>query len=68
MAESKVESKKAKVSFFKGVKIEFKKIIWPQFNELAKQTFNVIVMAIVIGTIVAGIDLLYGTIINLILT
>ncbi len=68
MAESKVEKRAKKVGFFKGVRIEFKKIIWPQFNELVKHTFNVIVMALAIGAIVAGIDLLYGSIISLILS
>lgn len=49
-----------KVSFFKGVKGEFKKIIWPNFSTLSKQTTTVIVVSLVIGGIVAVIDFLFN--------
>ena len=46
-----------KSSWFKGVKAEIKKIIWPSKKDLAKQTVVVLVSAIIIGIIVAIIDM-----------
>ena len=50
--------KKQKKSWFKGLKAEFKKIIWPDKKTLAKQTFAVTVFSIVLGAIIAVIDAL----------
>ena len=46
MAENTVE-KKEKGSFFKNLKIEFKKIIWPDKKDVAKQTLLIIVVTII---------------------
>ncbi len=54
MSESSNDQKN---SWFKGVKAEIKKIIWPSKKDLAKQTVVVLVSAIVIGIIVAIIDM-----------
>ncbi len=54
MSESSNDQKN---SWFKGVKAEIKKIIWPSKKDLAKQTVVVLVSAIVIGVIVAIIDM-----------
>jgi preprotein translocase subunit SecE len=54
MSES---NKDQKNSWFKGVKAEIKKIIWPSKKDLAKQTVVVLVSALVIGVIVAFIDM-----------
>ena len=45
--------------FFKGVKTEFKKIIWPSQETLAKETFAVIVISIILGVIIAVLDWLF---------
>ena len=37
------------VSFFEGVKAEFKKVIWPDKMEIVKQTITVSVVSIVLG-------------------
>lgn len=55
MAEQAVE-KKQKGDFFKNLKIEFKKIIWPTKKSAAKQTLAVIVVTIILGVIVAFLD------------
>jgi len=55
------------VGFFKGVRSEFKKIVWPSFEVLVKQTVTVIFVSLVIGAIVAGIDAIFGTVVNFIL-
>lgn len=49
-----------KPNFFKGVKGEFNKIIWPSVPALAKQTWTVIVVTTILTLIVAGIDFVYG--------
>ena len=46
-------------AFFKGVKAEFKKIIWPSRETLAKETFAVIVVSVILGVIIAALDWLF---------
>ena len=60
MAENTEKAKKS--SWFKGLKVEFKKIIWPDKKTLAKQTVAVTVCSILLGAIIAIIDALlqYG--------
>ena len=50
--------KKQKKSWFKGLKAEFKKVIWPGKKTLAKQTVAVTVFSIIIGAIIAIVDAL----------
>lgn len=50
-----------KQNFFKGVISEFKKIIWPNFSTLMKQTWTVVFVSAVVGGIVALIDFGYTT-------
>ena len=45
-----------KTSWFKGLKAEFKKIIWPDKKTLAKQTAAVTVCSVVVGLIIAIVD------------
>ena len=61
MSEATVEKAKKK-SWFKGLKAEFKKIIWPDKKTLAKQTVAVITCSVVLGAIIAVVDALiqYG--------
>ena len=44
------------VSFFEGVKAEFKKVIWPDKMEIVKQPITVSVVSIVLGLLIALID------------
>ena len=53
MAES---AKKTKTSFWKGLKAEFKKIIWPDRKTLATQTTAVVVVSIAVGIVIAVLD------------
>ena len=57
MSETTVEKAKKK-SWFKGLKSEFKKIIWPDRKTLVKQTAAVIICSVVLGGIIAVIDAL----------
>lgn len=48
--------KSDKVPFFKGVKGEFRKIIWPNRDDLTKQTIAVVVVSVVLGVIITVLD------------
>lgn len=60
MGDSK--DKVQKPSFFKGVKNEFKKVIWPDKKTLAKETATVVTVSVILGAIIAVIDFIlkYG--------
>lgn len=60
MGESKEKTRKT--PFFKGIKAEFKKIIWPDKTTLAKQTAAVVSVSVIMGAIITIIDILvkYG--------
>ena len=53
---TKTAVKAPKKSWFKGVKSEFKKIIWPDKDSLAKESVAVIVISAVLALIIALID------------
>ena len=61
MSKTTVEKTKKK-SWFKGLKAEFKKIIWPDKKTLVKQTVAVITCSVILGAIIAVVDALiqYG--------
>lgn len=46
-----------KKSFFKGVKSEFKKVIWPTKETLVKETVAVVVTSVILGVIIAIVDI-----------
>lgn len=52
--------------FCKGVKAEFKKIIWPNKEELKKQTIAVIVVSVVLGAFIRIYDMLCQFVISFI--
>lgn len=47
-----------KKSWFKGLKAEFRKIIWPDKETLAKQTAAVVSVSVALGIIIAIVDFL----------
>ena len=59
---SEKTQKTQKKSWFKGLKAEFKKVIWPDKQTLAKETAAVVSVSVVLGAIIALIDFLaqYG--------
>jgi len=56
MAENKNETK---VKFFDGVKAEFHKISWPDKSDLGKQTAAVIISSVIVGVVIAVLDLAF---------
>ncbi len=55
-----------KTGWFKGLKAEFKKIIWPDKKTLAKETVAVLVCSVLIGAVIAIIDALIQYVISFI--
>lgn len=53
-----VKEKKRKKSWFKGLKAEFSKIVWPDQKSLIKETTAVIVVSVFLGCIIAVVDLI----------
>jgi preprotein translocase subunit SecE len=49
--------KTEKKGFFRSVKAEYKKIVWPNKESLLKQSVSVIVASIVLGAVIALLDL-----------
>ena len=56
MAET--EKKASKKSWFKGLKAEFSKIIWPDQKSLTKETAAVVIVSVVVGVIISVVDLI----------
>ena len=56
MGESN-KNEASKKSWFTGLQAEFHKIIWPEKKSLGKQTVAVIVVSIILGAIIAVLDL-----------
>ena len=56
MAEKQQVSKTK--TWWEGVKAEFRKIIWPNRDDLIKKTGTVTIVSIVLGVIIAILDFL----------
>lgn len=50
--------KTPKTSFFKGVKAEFKKIIWPDQKSLTRQTIAVVSTSVALALLIKILDML----------
>ncbi len=70
-AEKKPEKKQAKKSrkksYLKSLKAEFKKIVWPDRETVAKQTVVVLLVSLVLGLIIGVMDMIFKFGINLII-
>ncbi|KAB1434335.1 preprotein translocase subunit SecE [Candidatus Galacturonibacter soehngenii] len=56
MGENANAEKAPKKSWYKGLKMEFHKIIWPEQKSLAKQTTAVVAISIILGLIISVLD------------
>ena len=57
MSRNDSTAKQSKLStFWKGVKAEFKKIIWPDRDTLVKQLIAVLCVTFVVAVMIASID------------
>ena len=58
MGNSSSEEKTSRPKFFDGVKAEFKKVTWPDRELLLKQSAAVVGISIVLGGIIAVLDMI----------
>ena len=58
MGNSSSEEKTSTPKFFDGVKAEFKKVTWPDRELLLKQSAAVVGISIVLGGIIAVLDMI----------
>ena len=60
-----VRAAKAVAKFFKDLKGENKKIVWPSFPTVLRNTGVVLAMCAVTGVLIVGVDALCGWLVNL---
>ena len=58
MSEAVKETTK-KTSWFKGLKAEFNKIIWPDQKTLTKETVAVLIVSVLLGVMISVIDFIF---------
>lgn len=64
----KVSNEKApKKDFIKGLKSEFRKIIWPNKEDLTKNTIAVVSVTVALGVLIAVLDLIIKFGLNLLI-
>ncbi|MGN0158767.1 MAG: preprotein translocase subunit SecE [Brotaphodocola sp.] len=56
MGETTGTEKAPKKSFFKGLKAEFKKIVWPDQEKVGKQTAAVLAVSVALGAVIGVLD------------
>ena len=66
-AEKKSEKKPRRKSYWKGLKAEFKKIVWPDRETVTKQTIVVLLVSLSLGIIIGVMDMIFKFGINLII-
>ena len=66
-AEKKSEKKPRRKSYWKGLKAEFKKIVWPDRETVTKQTIVVLLVSLALGIIIGVMDMIFEFGINLII-
>ncbi len=62
MGENTAKEAAPKKSWFKGLKAEFKKVVWPDKKSLARESVAVIASAVALGIIIKVLDVVitYG--------
>lgn len=64
--EIKVKASTKIKNYFKGVKAELKKVNWPNRKELTNYTIVVVVTCVIMTIVIWGLDLLFESVIKLI--
>lgn len=59
-------AKAPKTSFIKGLKAEFKKIVWPDQETVLKQSATVVVITVLLGAVIAVLDYVIKSGLNII--
>lgn len=53
------------VNYFKDVKSEMKKVVWPTFAKVRQNTVTVIVYVLIVGVVICGLDWLFTWLMSL---
>lgn len=61
MGETENTKKAPKKSYWKGLQVEYKKIVWPDKDTVVKQTGAVVAVAVALGLIIAALDTIIVT-------
>ena len=67
MAEKVSNEKAPKKDFIKGLKSEFRKIIWPNKEDLTKNTIAAVSVTVALGVLIAVLDLIIKFGLNLLI-
>ena len=59
--------KAPKKNYWKGLKSEYKKIVWPNRETVTKQTIVVLVVSLLLGVLIGVLDMIFKFGINLII-
>lgn len=67
--DSKPKEKKANrfAKFFKDLKSEFKKVVWPTKKQVTNNTFVVLVVVVICSLVISGIDIGFKAVFDLVL-
>lgn len=62
------EGKSGKLSdFLNGIRVEFKKIVWPTRDDIVKETIAVISTSIALGVIISILDFIFKLLLNFVI-
>ena len=62
------KTKAPKKSWFKGLKSEFGKIVWPDKKTIAKETAAVVIVTVLLGLIISILDFIISHGVNLLIS
>lgn len=54
-------------NYFKDVKAEMKKVVWPSLKKIKQNTITVLVYVLVVGVVICGLDWLFTWLMSLFL-
>lgn len=54
-------------NYFKDVKAEMKKVVWPTLKKVKKNTVTVLIYVLIVGVVICGLDLLFTWLMQLFL-
>lgn len=54
-------------NYFKEVKAEMKKVIWPTFQKVRANTITVIIYVLIVGAVIYGLDTLFTWLMGLLI-
>ena len=66
-AKADKKASKKKKSFFKGLKAEYKKLVWPDRETVSKQSIVVLLVSLALGVLIGVLDMIFKFGINLII-